>query len=308
MGTGMFRPIWRTSCGCFLNHAGTTTPGARGSRWTCTLERSSNARATSFLGGSGTLIVSQQQSPRGTYPNEHPNEYLHEREGASTGMVLLLFMVRTILATPRVSRIVPDFVFDAFGWCESQSLEWGHPEVWSLDSEVTSANPPGMVFVLRTTAGAFLPRELACLHVPGMGLSDEWALAPYAIDDATDELFLRRIAPRSLLWLAAGDLPGLVWGLHDWAHFHNHGAFEARALTELQCDATALVWLWINRARIGMSEALWHRTRRTMSGIAAQRFAEEGAASVPEGLAPWRLLAMADTLGPAGCVVPRSDA
>jgi hypothetical protein len=221
-------------------------------------------------------------------------------ESTSDAMVLRLFMVRTILATPALPRIVPDWVFDAFGWCESQTLEWGRPEAWSIDSEVTAENPPGMVFVLRTTADAFLPRELASLHAPGMGLSGQWALAPYAIDDATDELFLRRVAPRSLLWLVASDLPGLVWGLHDWAHFHNHGPFEARALTEFQCDAAALVWLWINRAAVGVTDALWHRTGRAMSRIAARRFADEGVTDAPEGLSPSRLVAMADALVPTG--------
>jgi hypothetical protein len=32
IGTGMLRPTCSTSCGCRLNHAGTTTPAARGSR------------------------------------------------------------------------------------------------------------------------------------------------------------------------------------------------------------------------------------------------------------------------------------
>jgi hypothetical protein len=204
-------------------------------------------------------------------------------------------MVRTILATPAVPRIVPDFVFDAFGWCASQSLEWGRPGSWSVDSEVTAENPPGMVFVLRS-ACPFLPRELACLHVHGAGLSDEWALAPYAIDDATDVLFARRLAPQSIMWLLASDLRGLVWGLHDWAHFHNHGPFEARALTELQCDAAALVWLWINRAAVGVNDALWHRTRAALSDVAARRFAEEGAVFAPGWLSSARVLAMADAL------------
>jgi hypothetical protein len=210
-------------------------------------------------------------------------------------MVLRLFVVRTILATPAVPRIVPDFVFDAFGWCASQTLEWGRSGAWSLDSDVTAQNPPGMVFVLRS-ACTFLPRELACLHVHGMGLSDEWALAPYAIDEATDVLFARRLVPRSVMWLAASDLRGLVWGLHDWAHFHNHGPFEARALTELQCDAAALVWLWINRTAVGVSDALWHRTRDGLSAVAARRFAEERVAFAPGSLSSASLLAIADAL------------
>ena len=88
-------------------------------------------------------------------------------------------------------------------------------------------------------AAEFLPRELARLHAFGYGLEEEWALAPYAIDDATDLLFEKRTTPNGTLWLAADGLRALAWGLHDWAHFHNHGPFEERAWTELQCDASA---------------------------------------------------------------------
>jgi hypothetical protein len=210
-------------------------------------------------------------------------------------MLLRLFAVRTILATPPVPCIVPDFVFDAFGWCASRTLEWGRPKTWSLECEVNACNPPGMVFVLKRVP-SFLPRELARLHVRGLGLTGEWALAPYAIDDATDALFEQRVPPDTLLWLAASDLPGLVWGLHDWAHFHNHGSFEARALTELQCDAAALAWLWINRAAVGVSEALWHRTREALSRVAALRFEDEGGGFDREWLSSARLLAMAEAL------------
>jgi hypothetical protein len=192
-------------------------------------------------------------------------------------------VVRTILATPPVSRVVGDSVFDAFGWCSSDVLEWRRPDRWVPNGgpDVTATNPAGMVFVMREPC-EFLPRELARLHAPGLGLSGEWALAPYGIDDATDELYARRVAPGSLLWLAAGDLAGLVWGLHDWAHFHNHGTFEQRALTELQCDVAALVWLWLNRSAVGIDDATWERSRREVSDVARARFEEEGA-SPPEG-------------------------
>jgi len=207
-------------------------------------------------------------------------------------MVLRLVVVRTILATPPVPRFVPDFVFDGFGWCDSGTLEWCRPASWGAEAEVTATNPSGMVFVLRE-ACEFLPQELARLHVPDVGLRDEWALAPHGIDDATDELHARGVAPSSLLWLATSDLPGLVWGLHDWAHFHNHGPFEARALTELQCDASALIWLWINRAAVGIDDATWQRTRSALSGVAAARFAEEGGTFSPEWLSAEHLLGLA---------------
>jgi hypothetical protein len=210
-------------------------------------------------------------------------------------MVLRLFMLRTILATPAVPRVVPEFVFDAFGWCASETLEWGRPENWAVDSEVTAQNPPGMVFVLRAPC-AFLPQELADLHMPRMGLADRWALAPYGIDDATDALFEHRAVPESLLWLAASDLPGLVWGLHDWAHFHNHGPFEERALTELQCDVAALVWLWVNRAAVGIVDPAWHRVREALAAVAGRRFAEEKAPFDPRWLSPDRVMGIAETL------------
>ncbi len=79
--------------------------------------------------------------------------------------------------------------------------------------------------------------------------------------------------------LATGSIAGLFWGLHDWAHFHNHGPFEERAWTELQCDVSALVWLEVNREALGAAgvggEAL-DRVRREVAGVARARFAEEG--------------------------------
>src|SRR5262249_49606802 len=150
----------------------------------------------------------------------------------------------------------PDGVFDAYGWCASDVLEWRRPAE-PLDLETPVAREDGatslgrMAFVFRR-ACRFLPQELARLHASGLGLQDERALAPYAVDDATDELYARRERPGDLFWLAADGLNALFWGLHDWAHFHNHGAFEQRAWTELQCDAAALSWLWRNRRAIGI--------------------------------------------------------
>ncbi|MEO6572544.1 MAG: hypothetical protein ABIP89_01805 [Polyangiaceae bacterium] len=135
-------------------------------------------------------------------------------------------------------------------------------------------NPARMVFVMHTECD-FLPKELARLHAFGLGLEDEWALAPYAIDDATDELFARRVRPRELLWLAADNLNALVWGLHDWAHFHNHGPFDERAWTELQCDSAALAWLRLNQGVIGLDERGWERARREVSDVSRARFAAE---------------------------------
>jgi hypothetical protein len=198
------------------------------------------------------------------------------------------------LATPPLSLLapIPDGVFDGFGWCASDRLEWGRPVGAPLDlhTPITAANPPGMVFVLFDAARVpFLPCELAQLHIGGMGLTEEWALAPWAIDDATDLLYEHRTQPGELLWLATGSLAGLFWGLHDWAHFHNHGPFEQRAWTELQCDAAALAWLWVNRDVIGLAEPVWERTRREVVTVARARFEAEGGKLLEEWLAAPRL-------------------
>jgi hypothetical protein len=184
---------------------------------------------------------------------------------------------------------VPAGVFDAFGWCDSDVLEWRRPDA-PLDLETPLARADGatwlgrMVFVLRADGHApceFLPRELARLHAPGLGLDGELALAPYGIDDATDELYGRRIRPRDAMWLGADSLNALFWGLHDWAHFHNHGAFmtgEQRAWTELQCDVTALAWLWRNRGAVGIDRARFRCVREEAREITRARFEEEGIA------------------------------
>ena len=136
--------------------------------------------------------------------------------------------MRTILQTRPIPCIVPEGVFDAYGWSSSDVLEWRAPHGWSRDGRVTADNPARMVFVMKSEL-LFLPRELARMHVPGLGLSEEWALAPYGIDDATDELYAHRVSPGDALWLAADSLAGVFWGLHDWAHFHSHGSFTERA-------------------------------------------------------------------------------
>lgn len=182
------------------------------------------------------------------------------------------------LATPPAARLVPEGVFDAFGWCDSDGLEWRSPAgAWDDATPIDGSDPARMVFVTRPGAAAFLPRELACVHAFGLGLTDEEALAPWAIDDATDELYARRVRPRDALWLAADNLNALFWGLHDWAHFHSHGPFVERAWTELQCDATAVAWLWENRARVPrMTESTWERVRQSVAALSRGRFAGEG--------------------------------
>jgi hypothetical protein len=188
------------------------------------------------------------------------------------------------LATPPVACLVPGDltppVFDAFGWCESDWLEWrrpaaGEPTRWDDATPLDGSDPERMVFVLHAPCD-FLPCELARLHAFGLGLDGEQALAPWAIDHATDELYARRVRPRDLLWLAADNLNALFWGLHDWAHFHNHGPFEQRAWTELQCDASALAWLWRNRETVEIGERTWERLRDEVVGLARGRFEGEG--------------------------------
>jgi hypothetical protein len=183
------------------------------------------------------------------------------------------------LRTPPPRRIVPDGVFDAFSWCESDTLDWRRPR-WYPQTPLDDTNPARMVFVMHrlpdgSCAGAFLPRELARLHAPDLGLTDDEALAPWAIDDATDELWAHRVRPRDVFWLAADNVNALFWGLHDWAHFHSHGPFDQRAWTELQCDATALAWLWANRDVVPDGEGSWERVRQDAVALSRARFASE---------------------------------
>jgi len=185
-----------------------------------------------------------------------------------------------LLTTPPAACIVPPGVFDAFGWCPSDELEWRRPPTcWDDAARIDGSNPARMVFVFhareRDGQGTFLPRELARLHAIGLGLRDEEALAPWAIDDASDGLYERRMRPREVLWLAADNLNALFWGLHDWAHFHNHGPFVHVAWTELQCDASALAWLWANRERVPLDEAAWERVRRDVEALCQTRFSTE---------------------------------
>lgn len=172
-------------------------------------------------------------------------------------------------------------VFDAFGHAPLTTLTWGRPDdrggrsSFDKTTPIDGGNPARMVFVMHAECN-FLPRELASLHALGMGLTDEWALAPYGIDDATDAFHERRLTPKDYLWLSADNLNALVWGLHDWAHFHNHGPFEERAMTELQCDVSALVWLSINKEVIGLDDANLDRVIREMKEVGNARFRGEG--------------------------------
>ena len=204
------------------------------------------------------------------------------------------------LATPPVACLAPDLeppVFDAFGWCKSDWVEWrtppgSRPGAWGEATALDGSDPRGMVFVLHGRSD-FLPRELARLHAFGLGLADEEALAPWGIDNATDELYAHRVRPRDALWLAADNLNALFWGLHDWAHFHNHGAFEQRAWTELQCDASALAWLWKNRLSIGLASDAWERVHDEAVKLSRGRFASEGKAFDPQWLAAERMRSLA---------------
>lgn len=178
-------------------------------------------------------------------------------------------------------RVVRDGVFDAWSWCESDVLEWRTPApapartTFDTSRGPSAENPAGLVFVMHAEC-TFLPRELARLHAFGYGLGEEMALAPYAIDDATDLFYERRVRPRDVLWLAAPSLDALVWGLHDWAHFHNHGPFDDPPSTELQCDLVALAWLRLNREAIGIDTSVVDRVRRDLVALSRQRFADAG--------------------------------
>ncbi len=183
-------------------------------------------------------------------------------------------MVQAVrLETPTLPCWVPPAVFDAFEWCSSDWLTWTCPRgAFRDDTRIDGSDPERMVFVFQTPC-EFLPRELAKVHAFGYGFEGEWALAPYAIDEATDELFARRVQPRSLLFLAADNLNALFWGLHDWAHFHNHGPFEEVAWTELQCDLMASHWLVANQQRIGTSTQRLTVLIHEVDQLASRRFA-----------------------------------
>ncbi len=188
-----------------------------------------------------------------------------------------------MLDVPPMPCVVAEGVFDAWSWCASDVLEWRRPAgsrslLGEEDERIDGENPPELVFVMREEQ-SFLPRELARLHAFGYGLDSELALAPYAIDDATDLLYERRVRPGDVFWLAASTLEALVWGLHDWAHFHNHGPFDQPAMTELQCDLVALSWLRLNADRIGLDEARLTAVARDLASLSRKRFAFEDIAS-----------------------------
>jgi hypothetical protein len=171
--------------------------------------------------------------------------------------------------------VVRDGTFDAWSWCESDVVEWRTPGSFDIERAIDAKNPAGLAFVMHAEC-TFLPGELARLHVSGYGLRDEMALAPYAIDDATDLLYERRVRPRDVFWIAAASLDALVWGLHDWAHFHNHGPFDDPPMTELQCDLVALAWTRLNAERIGLSRAKLADVEAHLVTLARSRFADDG--------------------------------
>jgi hypothetical protein len=179
------------------------------------------------------------------------------------------------LSVPPMPCIVREGVFDAWSWCASDVVEWRTPGSFDVARAIDARNPAGLVFVMHAEC-TFLPRELARLHVSGYGLADEMALAPYAIDDATDLLYENRVRPRDVFWLAAGSLDALVWGLHDWVHFHNHGPFDDPPTTELQCDLVALSWLRLNAASIGLDDTTLARVAHDLAELSVQRFRDAG--------------------------------
>ncbi|MBM4357897.1 MAG: hypothetical protein FJ096_07285 [Deltaproteobacteria bacterium] len=200
---------------------------------------------------------------------------------------------RLRLLTPPLPCLVPEGVFDEFGWCASDFLELRRDARWETRTPTSGVNPAGLAFILSHTP-PYLPRELAKLHVGALASDDEWALAPYAIDDATDALCLHRARPREVLSLAATNLDALMWGLHDWCHFHNHGPFTEPAWTEVQCDASALVWLWQNRAALGLDEGTWEARRAQLERVASQRFESEGLGFDAGCYARGRLITLAE--------------
>ena len=180
-----------------------------------------------------------------------------------------------------IPRITPRGVFDAWSWCTSTVVEWRDLDApvttrAASHATITSDNPGDLVFVCRSEeASSFLPRELARMHAKGYGLDEEWSLAPWAIDDATDLFYEKKIPPNDVLWLAAPSLRALVWGLHDWAHFHNHGPFDEPAHTELACDLLAMTWLRDNQEAIGLTSEAMDLVARDLAALSKSRFVDE---------------------------------
>jgi hypothetical protein len=178
------------------------------------------------------------------------------------------------LDVPPMPCVVDADVFDAWSWCASDRLAWPRPRDFRTTGRIGSENPSGLAFVLHGDA-SFLPTELASLHVPG-ARDDERVLAPWAIDDATDGFHARGVRPRDVLRLHASSLEALVWGLHDWVHFHNHGPFDRPAMTELQCDLIALAWLRRNGGAIGLTPLELSSVAHDLAALSRARFAAEG--------------------------------
>jgi hypothetical protein len=194
-------------------------------------------------------------------------------------------MRKVLLRTPPLPLLVPAETFDGFNWSPSEALEWRAMEAPLEVNDFDGDLPLRMVFVFREPWDV-LPAELARLHAgramtAALGLRDEMALAPYAIDDATDALYAHRRRPEDTFWLATDNLNALFWALHDWAHYHNHGPFTDRPSTELQCDTAALAWLWLNREVIPLDARDWERVRAGVLENHMKLRAQESATRCP---------------------------
>src|ERR1700722_4686477 len=63
-----------------------------------------------------------------------------------------------MLAPPPMPRLVPEDVFDAFGWCASDALEWRRPaDRWDPTPRLDGSDPARMGFLLRGPRGVFPP-------------------------------------------------------------------------------------------------------------------------------------------------------
>ena len=186
------------------------------------------------------------------------------------------------LSTGSIERLVDSAVLPAYEWTAPRWLDLHVPRGgMDLESRITADNPPRMLFVLASHCTLALPAESGPLHL-GTLPADSRVLAPWAIDAATDLLFETQTPPEELLSLATDSLRGVFWGLHDWAHFHSHGPFERIAETELQCDVSALVWLWEARAELAIDLARYAAVVTDVVGIWEERFRAEGLAHDPE--------------------------
>ena len=137
-----------------------------------------------------------------------------------------------------------------------------------------------------TTCDVLAARARA-LHAFGLGLDDEEALAPWAIDDATDELYAhaRRAARRPV---ARGRQPerALLGAPRLGALSPPRARSSSGRGPSSSATPAALAWLWANRDAVPLERRCWERLRGEALALSRTRFAAERAERGERGGAP----------------------